>query len=249
MVAKTSFVVWVSNDCATAVLQKWLSCGCSIPSKLKIFFQEKLISFSNNLFSIQYLFHSCSFQSITFSIAQPLLFSFCITSFSGSAFLLQEQYEAAVNEHCLRSLSSFYFLLFQIAHAYRYQRQCCYRLLLNIPLRPLKMSSSSSFLLKSPPIANPHRLWDRIYHQFWRIKDLLILKLIFVRLWSYNKVTLIRFRRMAKRKHTVLFFSWLCCNATFSFFSSTCLLVLFCFVFCICIFGFRIPSSNFSYPI
>lgn len=85
LVAKTSFGVCVSNDCATAVLQKWLSCGCSIPSKLKIFFQEKLISFSHNFFSIQYFFHLCSFQFITFSIVHPLLFSLCITSFPGSA--------------------------------------------------------------------------------------------------------------------------------------------------------------------
>ena len=52
---------------------------------------------------------------------------------------------------------------------------------------------------------------------------------------------------MAKRKHTISFFGWLCCNATFSFFSSTCLFVLFCFLF----FGlpavfFRTQSNHFT---
>ena len=117
LVSKTSFVVCVSNDCATAVLQKWLSCGCSIPPKLKIFFKKSwfpfpIISFLSSTFSIRVLFNSLPFPSPShffFFILYHFLFRF--------SNLLQEQYEAAVNEHCLRSLSWFYFLLFQIAHA------------------------------------------------------------------------------------------------------------------------------------
>ena len=56
---------------------------------------------------------------------------------------------------------------------------------------------------------------------------------------------------MAKRKYTISFFSWLCCNATFSFFFHL-LVCLFCFVLYFSHYQqyfFRIQSNHFTFQI
>ena len=104
LVAKTSFVVCVSNDCDTAVLQKWLSCGCSIPSKLKYsskksWFPFPIISFLSSTFSIHVLFNSLPFPSSIHFFFHSLSLPFQVQQFAARTVWSSRKWTLSLIDH------------------------------------------------------------------------------------------------------------------------------------------------------